>query len=222
MYGMSTMSLTFFVMMMLLSCSLVIALALHPSREEPAASANSPVTKQNRCQGESLQSIRTGLLRALNLQVEPRLPMGRLDSIRDQWKSTFSAIAHKAKVSPVPGLSAHSVTPAVGDNASLKCCTMASEVFMRDLGWDSWVIYPGSLTMVHCAPCIPEGKTFHCPSIHTNGQNTHTQLLCCQPTSQEMVPILYMDELGTLVISSVQLSRKCGCGPGSLPLPGEE
>lgn len=50
-----------------------------------------------RCQGESLQSLRKGLLRALNLQAEPQLPPGGLDGVREQWRSTFSNIAHRAK-----------------------------------------------------------------------------------------------------------------------------
>ena len=49
-----------------------------------------------RCHGESLQSIRKSLLRSLNLQVEPQLPAGWLDSVREQWKSSFSSIAHIA------------------------------------------------------------------------------------------------------------------------------
>lgn len=50
-----------------------------------------------RCQGESLQSIRKGLLSSLNLQVEPQLPAGELDSIREQWRSVYNNIAPKAK-----------------------------------------------------------------------------------------------------------------------------
>lgn len=50
-----------------------------------------------RCHGESLRSIRKGLLRALNLQAEPQLPAGGLDSVREQWKSIFSTIPHRAK-----------------------------------------------------------------------------------------------------------------------------
>ncbi|TNN73780.1 hypothetical protein EYF80_015988 [Liparis tanakae] len=37
---------------------------------------------------------------------------------------------------------------------------------------------------------------------------------CCEPTSQETVPVLYVDEFSTVVISSVQLTRGCGCDPG--------
>lgn len=50
-----------------------------------------------RYHGESLQSIRKALLRALNLRAEPQLPAGGLDAIRAQWQSTFSNILHRAK-----------------------------------------------------------------------------------------------------------------------------
>jgi len=50
----------------------------------------------SRCQGESLESIRKGLLGALNLQAEPQLPAGGLDGVREQWR-TFIGTAHRAK-----------------------------------------------------------------------------------------------------------------------------
>ncbi|TNN87666.1 hypothetical protein EYF80_002013 [Liparis tanakae] len=46
---------------------------------------------------------------------------------------------------------------------------------------------------------------------------------CCEPTSQETVPVLYVDGFSTVVISSVQLTRGCGCDPGGdlQPLSGK-
>lgn len=209
------MSVAFIVMTMLLGSSLVIAFVLQPSKEEPAASANSPVY-HHRCQGGSLQSIRKGLLGALNLQAEPQLPAGGLDSVRERWHSIFNSLAHTAKNTAVPAASGYSVSPDVGNQTSLKCCSVATEIFMKDLGWDNWVIHPASLTIVECALCNPEANTVQCPSSHTNDQDAESQLPCCQPTFQEMVPILYMDEFSTLVISSVQLTRSCSCGPATV------
>ncbi|GLD55470.1 growth/differentiation factor 6-B-like protein [Lates japonicus] len=170
---------------MLLSSSLAIAFVLQPSKEEPATSANSPVA-HHRCHGESLQSIRKALLRALNLRAEPQLPAGGLDAIRAQWQSTFSNILHraeKAAVAPLP------VSPAGGNSSSLKCCPRASEIFMTDLGWDNWV---------------------------------QVQMPCCQPTSREQVDIIYVDEYSSVVMSSVDLTRSCGCGLGDIQQPSKE
>lgn len=34
---------------------------------------------------------------------------------------------------------------------------------------------------------------------------------CCQPTTHTALPVVYMDELNSVVISSVQLPSSCGC-----------
>ncbi|XP_026209720.1 gonadal somatic cell derived factor [Anabas testudineus] len=209
------MTFAFTVVMLLLGSSLVIAFVLQPAKEQRTPSASSLVSHP-RCHGESLQSIRKSLLRALNLQAEPQLPVGGLDSVREQWKSIFSTISHRAEdAAAVPG---YSVSPADGNSTSLKCCSMASEIFIRDLGWDTWVIHPASLTMVQCAICNPEVNTVQCPPHLNNMQDSDSQVQvpCCEPTSHEMVPIVYVDEFSTLVISSVQLARSCGCGPGNI------
>nr|AYN77824.1 gonadal soma-derived factor [Scatophagus argus] len=217
------MSFTFVVSTMLLGSSVVIAFVLQPPKEDSAAVANSPFSS-DRCQGESLQSIRKGLLRSLNLQIEPQLPAGVLDGIREQWRSTFSNIAHRAKDAVAPAVSGYSVSPDGGNSTGLKCCSIASEIFMTDLGWDSWIIHPTSLTIVQCALCNPEVKTLQCSSPRTNDQDADSkvQVPCCQPTSQVMVPVVYVDEFSTVVISSVQMTNSCGCGRDNIQQPGGE
>lgn len=42
---------------------------------------------------------------------------------------------------------------------------------------------------------------------------------CCEVTSIDPVPFVYLDETSSLVISSVALSRECGCSRGADP-PG--
>ncbi|KAM6903040.1 uncharacterized protein FYW49_016546 [Xenentodon cancila] len=197
--------------MMLLGSSEVITFVLHPPKE-PTDSAVS----HHRCPDQSLETIRKSLLGALNLQTEPRLPVGMLDSVREQWQRTFSTISQDTTA---PVLSRYFVSPDSGNSTGLKCCSMTSEIFMRDLGWDSWVVHPLSLTIVHCALCNSADKTVACASSPSTAQdaNSQDQLPCCQPTSQEMVPIVFMDETSTIVISSVQLTRSCGCEPGNEP-----
>ncbi|XP_033995967.1 growth/differentiation factor 5-like [Trematomus bernacchii] len=212
------MSFTFIVMTMLLGSSMVFAFVLLPSEEVSAAPANSPVS-QHRCSGGSLQSIRQSLLEGLNLQAEPQLPAGGLDGIGEQWRTTFGSIAHRVKDNGVPVASGNSVSPDGGNSTDLKCCSMASEIFMKDLGWDNWMIHPASLTIVQCALCNPAGHPVQCPPSLTI-PNASTQVPCCQPTSLQMVPVLYVDDFSTLVISSVQLASSCGCGPSNLQQPG--
>lgn len=130
---------------------------------------------------------------------------------RNQVK-TFSALFNTFffnSVLPVPAVSGYSVSHDDENSTSLKCCSMASEIFMRgmqpcvclciltstsirrqvfkislflcasDLGWDSWVIYPISLTVVQCALCNLEVNTVQCPSSDINVQDSqvlHTHL----------------------------------------------
>ncbi|XP_061589258.1 bone morphogenetic protein 6-like [Cololabis saira] len=198
------MSFTLIVMMMLLGSSGVKTFVL-----EPTASAVS----HPRCQDQSLETIRKSLLGALNLQTEPRIPVGMVDRIRVQWQISLSAMSQDTTA---PALS---VSPDGGNSADPKCCATTSEISMKDLGWDNWVIHPMSLTTVQCALCNPADRTAECPSSRSTAQdaNSQGQLPCCQPTSQEMVPIVFMDETSTIVISSVQLTRTCGCEPGNEP-----
>ncbi|XP_030599518.1 nodal homolog 4-A-like [Archocentrus centrarchus] len=217
------MSFAFIVMTFLLGSSMMMAFVLHPSREEPAAAANSPVSA-HRCQSESWQSVRKSLLGLLNLQTEPRLPDGAVDSVREQWNRTFSILSHTARHTAAPAVPSYSASADNGNSANLKCCSVASEIFMKDLGWDSWVIHPLSLTFVQCAPCNSPTDTVQCPSYQfsARGANTQDQVPCCEPTSQEVVPIVYMDETGTAVISSMQLTLSCGCGTAHSQEPGKE
>ncbi|XP_026029313.1 gonadal somatic cell derived factor [Maylandia zebra] len=204
------MAFAFIVMTMLLGSSMMMAFVLDPSRKEPEAAVLG-----HRCQGESWQSIKKNLLGVLNLQTEPQLPAGALDSVREQWNRTFSIISHTAKHTATPAVPGYSASADNQNRASLNCCSIASEIFMKDLGWDSWVIQPLSLTYVQCATCNSAMTTVQCPP-------SQDQVPCCQPISHEVVPIVYMDESSTIVISSMQLTRSCGCGLGNSEDPGKE
>ncbi|XP_067341061.1 gonadal somatic cell derived factor isoform X2 [Channa argus] len=217
------MSFAAIAMTMLLGSSMVIAFVLQPPKEQPAASTNAEAS-HHRCHGESLQSIRKSLLSDLNLQAEPQLPAGGLDSVRVQWKSTFSTTFQRAKDTEVAEVSGYSVSPDSGNSTNPKCCSVATEISIKDLGWDNWVIHPDSLTIVQCAPCHTDVTTVQCPSSQkdVHDPSSQGQVPCCQPTAQKMVPILYMDEFNALVISSVQLTLSCGCGRENNQQPGEE
>lgn len=39
---------------------------------------------------------------------------------------------------------------------------------LLDLGWDSWVIHPPSLTFLTCALCDPQGHVVQCPSSQSS------------------------------------------------------
>ncbi|KAJ0057214.1 hypothetical protein NL108_002154 [Boleophthalmus pectinirostris] len=190
----------------LLGSSVVTAFVLQPSHEEKKDHSVIRTGFQQSCQSVSLQSIKKDLLKSLSLQAEPQVPLGLLDSVQEQWKEAFSALSNDAIESE-----AASVSDGGNISNSLECCSMTSEIFMKDLGWNNWVIYPASLTFTKCKLCTREGSTVHCPHVHPlNGQ-----VPCCRPTSHKMVPIVYMDEFGSVVISSMQLTQSCGCDIGN-------
>uniref|UniRef100_A0A3B3ZCE1 TGF-beta family profile domain-containing protein n=1 Tax=Periophthalmus magnuspinnatus TaxID=409849 RepID=A0A3B3ZCE1_9GOBI len=196
-----SMSFTCIFMMTLLGSAVVIAFVLQPSQEESDRFVIAAGFHQS-CQSVSLQSIKKELLKSLNLQAEPQVPVGLLDSVQEQWKQAFSALSSDAIGSEVQEEPSN----------SLKCCSLTSEIFMKDLGWSNWVIYPSSLTVTKCKLCIREGNTVQCPApVHPqNGQ-----VPCCRPTSHKLVPIVYMSEYGSVVISSVQLAQGCDCDIGN-------
>lgn len=197
------MSFTCALVMVLLGSSVVIAFVLQPSREESDGSVTTAGLHQRfcSCHDVSLQSIKNDLLRSLNLQAEPQVPVGLVDSVREQWKQTFSAVSNQA---PGPE-EVQSASSDDGNSSSLKCCYMTSEVFIKDLGWSNWVIYPLSLTFTHCRVCSDAGNTVRCPCA------LNDQVSCCYLTFQKAVPIAYIDEFGNVMISSVQPTTECGC-----------
>ncbi|KAK2819286.1 hypothetical protein Q5P01_024847 [Channa striata] len=218
------MSFAFIAMTMLLGSSVVIAFILQPPKGQAEAEDS-----HHRCQGESLQSVRKSLLSHLNLQAEPQLPVSVLDSVRAQWKTTFSTISHGA-ATDIAETSGYSVSPD-GNSTNPGCCSTATEIFMKELfllfdrsglgqlGDPSQQPY-----LVQCAMCNRDTNTVQCPSPQPDDHKPSLQIPvpCCQPTAKKMVPILYMDEFNALVISSVQLTHSCGCGPGNIQQPGEE
>ncbi|CAL8313044.1 unnamed protein product [Merluccius merluccius] len=56
-----------------------------------------PLVPETRSQRDEVPSIRRSPLRALDLQVEPQLPMGQLAPGRDHWTHTFSTTGHRSK-----------------------------------------------------------------------------------------------------------------------------
>ncbi|KAK6322858.1 hypothetical protein J4Q44_G00076500 [Coregonus suidteri] len=209
----------FAMVLVLLGCSLGKSFVLQPQEKEPAAATPGyAVLRPDRCHGESLNDIRKALLGALNLQQEPQVEADRLTAIREQWKTAFSAISHNTqdKAVTVPR------GPAADKSSGLKCYRLASQIFLKDLGWENWVIYPESFNYVQCSPCNSQLdlSPSRCPSHTPTAQDTPSQMPCCKATSTERVPFLYMDEFSTLTISSVQLTRTCG--PGNPQLPAED
>ncbi|XP_037121555.1 gonadal somatic cell derived factor isoform X2 [Syngnathus acus] len=195
------MSFAFIAVMALMCSSVVIAFVLQPGQEDAI-----PQDSDSRCCSLSLQSIRKELLAALNLQTEPRLPEGA----KKQWSET----AERLKALEA---SSNSSSDDGGDTSG--CCSRTSEVLMSDLGWDNWMIFPERVTLVHCAPCGHSASCRPQPTA-TQRDDLEVQAPCCQPIAQNPMPVMYRDEWNTMVITSMHLTRRCGC-PAALQ-PSQE
>ncbi|XP_043090221.1 gonadal somatic cell derived factor isoform X2 [Puntigrus tetrazona] len=156
---------------------------LHPSHEASAV-------KVYRCKGEL--EIRKILLESLNLQQEPHVSMSvsKMHHLREQWKDRF-----RSSLPSSPGNSTF-----LQDSGNSSCCKQFCQVFIKDLGWEQWVVYPESITFVQCRSCSSE--------------SADAPEQCCKPKAHDIVPILYMDNWSSLVLSSLSLIRECACDPG--------
>ncbi|KAL7843860.1 hypothetical protein SRHO_G00223990 [Serrasalmus rhombeus] len=183
---------------------------------QPEEPVTSPAIRTSRCQAESLQSIRKVILDLLNLQAEPHVSIPGMAAIRDQWKVAFKATSQSEPTqlnnSENQTSSQYSSPP---NSTVLQCCKLASQIFIRDLGWDAWIIYPESFTYIQCSVCDPQvdQSITHC----SGDRPPAPQVPCCEPTEQHLTPFLHLDHTGSLVIASVPLTHECGCRPGTGP-----
>ncbi|XP_016116234.1 bone morphogenetic protein 5-like [Sinocyclocheilus grahami] len=173
------MHLVLCVVLVLFGCPFGKMFVLHPSPEASAVKANREL------------EIRKILLESLNLQREPRVSVSKMNHLRDQWKATLE--------STMPSSPGNSTFPE--DSGNSTCCKHSSQVFIKDLGWDRWVVYPESITFVQCRSC----------GMNRCSETADASAQCCKPTAHEILPFLYVDEWSSLVLSSVSLIRECGC-----------
>ncbi|XP_027014565.2 bone morphogenetic protein 5-like [Tachysurus fulvidraco] len=215
-------------MFLVLVVSLLLA-ARHPgkasvlrrSAEGPDDARSAPSIRNDRCLGDPVQSVRKFILDSLDLQTEPRVSVPGMAQIREKWRNQFKAAGdpkspeeRRAAENTQPSSSSSSSSSAITNSTHLQCCKFASQVFLKDLDWDEWIIYPESFTFVQCSVCVPQQNqrsVFNCPDDDPSPLDAPSQKPCCEATSRDPVPFLYLDETSSLVISSVALSRECGC-----------
>uniref|UniRef100_A0AAY5F193 TGF-beta family profile domain-containing protein n=1 Tax=Electrophorus electricus TaxID=8005 RepID=A0AAY5F193_ELEEL len=151
-------------------------------------------------QRETLQSVRKVILDSLSLQAEPHVSVPGMTCLRDQWKA-HGNIAHFA----FGKMTLHRFV------VTFSPCTL-------DLGWDQWIIYPESFTYTRCSPCDPrmDPSVFHCAEDSLTNHKPLAQMPCCESTYYELLPFLYLDATSALVITSVPMTRECGCRPVTL------
>uniref|UniRef100_A0AAY5F4P3 TGF-beta family profile domain-containing protein n=1 Tax=Electrophorus electricus TaxID=8005 RepID=A0AAY5F4P3_ELEEL len=160
-----------------------------------------------RCKRETLQSVRKVILDSLSLQAEPHVSVPGMTCLRDQWKAVFEGPGRAIPLSSEP------LSP--GNSTAPMCCKLTSQIFIRDLGWDQWIIYPESFTYTRCSPCDPRMDPSNLFSACML-MSSFLQMPCCESTYYELLPFLYLDATSALVITSVPMTRECGCRPVTL------
>ncbi|CAB1319527.1 unnamed protein product [Coregonus sp. 'balchen'] len=181
-----------YLMVVLSSWSLGETFILKSSGQKPKATPtdSAPVITLNSCRGEPVSDIKQFLLRGLNLHREPQTEGAGLASLREQWKAAFTT--------------QHSDSQTTLDS--------------KDLGWENWIIYPESFTFTQCAACSPQlNPAGQQCGAHLPPQDSPPEVSCCKPASQHLVPVLYLDDFNTLIISSVYLTQDCSCTPAINP-----
>ncbi|XP_020318096.1 bone morphogenetic protein 6 isoform X1 [Oncorhynchus kisutch] len=208
-----------YLMVMLSSWPLGETFILKSSGQKPKATPTdfAPVITLNSCQGEPLSDIKHFLLRGLNLQREPQTKGTGLASLREQWMAAFTTQRSDSQTA-LDSNAGNSQQEFSGNTTGPHCCQLVSKIYIQDLGWQNWIIYPERFTFTQCAACTtqlnPAGQ--QC-GAHLPSQDSPPEVSCCKPASQHLVPVLYLDEFNTLIISSVYLTRDCSCTPAINP-----
>ncbi|XP_015216838.1 gonadal somatic cell derived factor [Lepisosteus oculatus] len=218
------MSILLFLVAFLFGCPVGKASTLRPSRVLPSAGpvasvSDVPVVPMTSCQGEPLQTIRTKLLEAFSLKQAPDVNPEGMSELRDHWKAALSVFSKNSETSE---------TATVGNTVTLQesylnnskstttrvsCCKMTSQVFIKDLGWETWILHPESFAYAQCVACAPhrDRARLRCGPAGLASRHHAPQVSCCGPVAFRMVPFIYLDHHSTLTISNIPLVQDCSC-----------
>ncbi|XP_045081415.1 inhibin beta E chain-like [Coregonus clupeaformis] len=146
----------------------------------------------------------------------PQTEGAGLASLREQWKAAFTT-QHSDSQTTLDSKE-NSKQKLSGNTTGPHCCQLVSKIYIQDLGWENWIIYPESFTFTQCAACSPQlNPAGQQCGAHLPPQDSPPEVSCCKPASQHLVPVLYLDDFNTLIISSVYLTQDCSCTPAINP-----
>ncbi|XP_066566998.1 gonadal somatic cell derived factor isoform X2 [Amia ocellicauda] len=212
------MSVLMLLVTVIFGCSLGKAFILPVAQENTSPSPSvpdMPVIKMTSCKGESLQSIKDKLLRALNLEWEPRVNQDVMSQLRDTWKTSFNLMHHNSKT-PAGYNTSIQQSPMTNSNTTVgqQCCQLVSQIFIKDLGWESWFLYPESFTYIQCVNCPSDwdrSSSWRCRDDIPSSKRHLPQVPCCRPVAEDSIPVIYIDQHITVTISTITLVQECGC-----------
>ncbi|XP_058845964.1 uncharacterized protein LOC117423791 isoform X1 [Acipenser ruthenus] len=208
----------------LCSCTpLGMAFVLLSSQELPSGTSvppisSAPTVTMSSCKDQLLQDVKEMLLDALNLEQAPRINIKGMSQITAALRTELSAISQNSDHSAVektgPGfLNSTAENDTQRAKTEPHCCQITSQIFITDLGWESWIVYPESFNYTQCEACNHgRSRTWqHCRQGGPSAKHHVPKVKCCSAVEELWLRFVYIDEDSPLVISNVPLTQKCGC-----------
>ncbi|XP_043932056.1 bone morphogenetic protein 6-like [Protopterus annectens] len=188
-------------------------------------SITSNTTEMTRCNDRRLSDIADKLLKALNLERTPKMNTEKAARLRAMWKVQLNSASQNSRNSGGASLAEQkrrqeSITS--GNETSLSnnyrgnktrtCCQVTSEIFIQDLGWQSWIIYPESFSYSECVDCTTALSTapLQCRQELLSADISMKEY-CCKAKNEILVPFVYLEEDSSLVIRNVPFIQECEC-----------
>ncbi|XP_069779356.1 uncharacterized protein [Narcine bancroftii] len=194
-----------------------------PEQETTLTPTSHSVPSINRSGEKTVEQIKHALLRALNLRHIPGVQTEMVKELRSLWRERFPAISPNLR-GMGGGQPAKNVTQPQGEVAVTgtnesstpttpsRCCRTTAQISLADLGWEHWIVYPEHITYVDCASCRHPRHALpaHCRSNLTSRSTQGHRRHCCKAVKIDWIPIVYVDEHLSLVISNIPLAKECG------------
>ncbi|XP_041098051.1 inhibin beta E chain-like [Polyodon spathula] len=158
------------------------------------------------------------LLDALNLKQAPHINIEGMSQITAALRKELKGISQNSNLSSVektdPGfLNTTAENNTQREKTEPHCCQITSQIFITDLGWESWIVYPESFSYTQCESCSHgRSRTWqHCRQGGPSAEHHDPKVKCCLAVEHLWLRFVYTDEDSNLVASNVPLTQMCGC-----------
>nr|CCP19133.1 gonadal soma derived factor [Latimeria menadoensis] len=193
-----------------------------PTPEPPVAVG--PAASLVRCKDRIVEEVKEMLLKAFCLEKVPQFKTEGVDHMRSALKTRLHSHSQKSRDSR-RGNVTDDGSPANSElaNATLSndtarammhkhCCQITTEIFITELGWENWLIYPEAITYTDCVSCryARDVVSRDCRQERMIARPKQAKPRCCKAVREEWITFIYLDNY-SLIMENVPLTRECGC-----------
>eukprot|EP00062_Callorhinchus_milii_P024586 gi/632984653/ref/XP_007909245.1/ PREDICTED: inhibin beta C chain-like isoform X2 [Callorhinchus milii] len=192
-----------------LGLSLALPLSEGASPTKMTISSPLPVN-MSRCKESLVRSMKTVLLRGLNLERAPSVNPQLTHSLRVMWRANLGLLAGETQ--PESQSLTDTAASAVSTHtAGQRDCCQTVSISLTDLGWENWIIHPEEFPYILCTNCRAgrNSQSPHC--THDQQRHTARKAKCCRNNRRTWVSVVYIDADEGLVTSNVPLTARCSC-----------